>query len=109
MRGGGSLFGGGAIVVMAFVVSGVELWVGEVVLSRFMGDGSNFGESDRFLGDLASVSDGSCFVVAGSSWIVGFPNGSSFTGASSLAGVSSSFSNGGRGSGRGIIGIGKSL
>jgi hypothetical protein len=55
-RGGGSVLGGGAIVATVFVGGGVELWVGEAVRSRFMGDGSSCGESDRFLGDLDTVS-----------------------------------------------------
>ena len=84
--------------------------MGELVRSRFMGDGLSFGERGRFLGDLEFVSDGSRLIVPDSSEMAGFSfDVSSGSSCSRFIGVSSSLKDGGKGSGSGILGIGKSL
>ncbi len=77
-----------------------------MVRSRLTDEGSGFGEMERFFGDLVSFWVGPCLVSLGKSWVV---DGSSMAGGSAFTDVFSCFSNGGRGSGSGIVGIGKSL
>ena len=73
-------------------------------------EGSGFGEMERFFGDLVSFWVGPCLVSLGVSWVVGVSlDGSSMAGGSAFTDVFSCFSNGGRGSGSGIVGMGKSL
>ena len=102
-RGGGRVFGGGGVELGGF-------GVGELVRSRLTDEGSGFGEIERFFGDLVSFWVGPCLVSLGESWLVGVSlDDSSMAGGSAFTDVFSCFSNGDRGSGSGIVGMGKSL
>ena len=60
--------------------------------------------------DIVSFWVGPCLASLGESWVVGASmDASSMAGGSDFPGVFSCFSSGGRGSGRGIVGMGKSL
>lgn len=84
--------------------------MGELVRSRLTDEGSSFGEMERFFGDLVSFWVGPSLVSLGEPWAVGVSlDCSSTAGGSPFTGVFSCFSNGGRGSGSGIFGMGKSL
>ena len=84
--------------------------MGELVRSRLTDEGSGFGEIERFFVDVVSFWVGACLVPLGESWVVGVSlDGSSMAGGSDLLGVFSCLNSGGRASGRGILGMGKSL
>ena len=84
--------------------------MGELVRSRLTDEGSDLGEMERFFVDIVSFWVGPCLVSLGESWVVGVSlDGSSMAGGSDFLGVFSCLNNGGRGSGRGIVGMGKSL
>ncbi len=104
-RGGGRVLGG---AVMVFDAGGSSfLGVGELLRSRLVGERLSFGDKLRFRLFCASVSDSSCLVVVGSSFDVDSPNSSSFDGGSCLTVAFSSCNDGGSGSGKGIVGVGK--
>ena len=72
--------------------------------------GSSFGEMERFFGDIVSFWVGPCLSSLGESCVVGNSRGSSsMAGGSDFTDLFSCFSNGGRSSGNGIVGMGKSL
>lgn len=81
-----------------------------MVRSRLTDEESGFGEIERFFGDLVSFWVDPCLVSLGESWAVGISlDGSSTMGGSAWTDVLACFSKGGRGSGSGIFGMGKSL
>ena len=98
--GGGRVFAGGR---MTLLVVGEDPRLMVVFESSIDGSALMTPTSSSFPGV-------SCSVFADSSWMLGLSlKGSSFNAASRLIGPCSSFSDGGRGPGKGIEGVGNSL
>ena len=75
-----------------------------------MDEWSGFGEMERFFGDIVSFWVGPCLVSLGESCAVGVSWGtSSMARGSDFKDLFSCFNNGDRGSGSGMLGMGKSL
>lgn len=98
--GGGSVFAGVTTALLVVVEEDSCLTV----------DLGSSGDGSALMPACSSFSGASCFVSPDSSWRLGLSlNGSSFNGGSRLTDTCSSFSDGGRDAGKGIVGVGKSL